>query len=618
MWSPIRADLLLELCGEIGDEDTSLVDRADARADRFDGYSDRRGREADAARRAVAAITEHIPLGQPILIGHHSERHARKDQERIQNGMRKAVRLWETSTYWQERAAGALRHAKYKERADVRHRRIKIIEADKRRQERLVEERQTLTKLWQREGLTRDQALTIANHEHIHRCFPLADYPRTPPASQYEGQMGLWSALEDQIITVEQARAIALASHPPTIAWAQRWIEHYDHRLTYERAMLGEQLGTTGKTFDLQPGGRVLVQGIWSTIVRVNRKDGQPVSISTNRRGRVFGAELVADYQAPTAEEVALVKEVTKLPPLVNYAGEGVPTITQAQWNKIPKDYKGMERRAATDTAGAHRVRVALGSYVLGDEKDSNKRYAYARVFISDAKQVAPPAPNVDAAARPALPAPERVATAAPPQAAAPRAPAELNAMRDQLRQGVQVVTVPQLFPTPAHLARRMVELAEVRPGHRVLEPSAGSGALLRAIEAVTGCAAACTAIEVHPAASQVLRLNHREVTVHQRDFLACTVEQLGRFDVVLMNPPFADAADIKHIEHAATFVKPGGTLVAICAGGPRQHATLKPMVEHHGGTWEPLPAGTFEEAGTNANTVLLSFTVPVDETATA
>lgn len=37
---------------------------------------------SDAARahKAVEAITEHIPLGQPILIGHHSERRAKKDQ----------------------------------------------------------------------------------------------------------------------------------------------------------------------------------------------------------------------------------------------------------------------------------------------------------------------------------------------------------------------------------------------------------------------------------------------------------------------------------------------------------------------------------------------------------
>ena len=38
MWTPARVDLLTELCGEVGDEDTSLVDRAEERAERFTEY----------------------------------------------------------------------------------------------------------------------------------------------------------------------------------------------------------------------------------------------------------------------------------------------------------------------------------------------------------------------------------------------------------------------------------------------------------------------------------------------------------------------------------------------------------------------------------------------------
>ena len=36
MWTPARADLCVELAGEIGDEDSSLIDRAEDRADRLD------------------------------------------------------------------------------------------------------------------------------------------------------------------------------------------------------------------------------------------------------------------------------------------------------------------------------------------------------------------------------------------------------------------------------------------------------------------------------------------------------------------------------------------------------------------------------------------------------
>lgn len=124
MWTPSREDLLIELCGEIGDEDTSLVDRAEQRADRFEDYSEKRADDAERARDYVASIADNIPLGQPILVGHHSERHARRDAAKIENGMRRAVQMWETSKYWTDRAAGAIRHAKYKERPDARVRRI--------------------------------------------------------------------------------------------------------------------------------------------------------------------------------------------------------------------------------------------------------------------------------------------------------------------------------------------------------------------------------------------------------------------------------------------------------------------------------------------------------------
>jgi hypothetical protein len=74
--------------------------------------------------------------------------------------MRRAVKMWDTAKYWTDRADAAVRHAKYKERPDVRARRIKTLEADKRRQERRIAESQKFLKMWQREGLTRALALS--------------------------------------------------------------------------------------------------------------------------------------------------------------------------------------------------------------------------------------------------------------------------------------------------------------------------------------------------------------------------------------------------------------------------------------------------------------------------
>ena len=76
MWTPGREDLAIELAGEIGDEDKTLVERAEERAERFTDYREARTSDATAASKSVSAIADNIPVGQPILVGHHSERRA--------------------------------------------------------------------------------------------------------------------------------------------------------------------------------------------------------------------------------------------------------------------------------------------------------------------------------------------------------------------------------------------------------------------------------------------------------------------------------------------------------------------------------------------------------------
>jgi hypothetical protein len=50
--------------------------------------------------------------------------------------MSKAVKLWRLSSYWTDRAKGAIAHTKYKELPAVRARRIKTIEAAKRKEQK--------------------------------------------------------------------------------------------------------------------------------------------------------------------------------------------------------------------------------------------------------------------------------------------------------------------------------------------------------------------------------------------------------------------------------------------------------------------------------------------------
>ena len=60
--------------------------------------------------------------------------------------------------------------------------------------------------------------------------------------------------------------------------------------------------------------------------------------------------------------------------------------------------------------------------------------------------------------------------------------------------------------------------------------------------------------------------------------------------------------------EPSSTSDQPGGRLVALCANGPRQSASLRPMVESSGGEWEDLPADTFKEEGTGVRVALITM----------
>ncbi len=159
-----------------------------------------------------------------------------------------------------------------------------------------------------------------------------------------------------------------------------------------------------------------------------------------------------------------------------------------------------------------------------------------------------------------------------------------------------------QFFETPVTLAARMVELSGIGSYSRVLEPSAGSGRILKAI----GKSPDKVAVELDHDKVLSLLAGFSGLRIVEGDFLQQRIADIGVFDAVIMNPPFTRGQDVRHIEHARTFLKPGGTLVAICANGPRQREALMGECQH----WEDLPAGTFSESGTQVSTALLVIKV--------
>lgn len=91
------------------------AERMESRAERLHTRAERLSTESDARLAAADAIAERRPFGQPILVGHHSERGARADQRRIESNMDKFCELAAESRQTEAAAAAAERHMRRRE-----------------------------------------------------------------------------------------------------------------------------------------------------------------------------------------------------------------------------------------------------------------------------------------------------------------------------------------------------------------------------------------------------------------------------------------------------------------------------------------------------------------------
>jgi predicted RNA methylase len=167
-------------------------------------------------------------------------------------------------------------------------------------------------------------------------------------------------------------------------------------------------------------------------------------------------------------------------------------------------------------------------------------------------------------------------------------------------------------FPTPAGLAEQLVMMAGLGPTSsrdiRILEPSAGDGAIADAAARWVGVGAIDT-IELLQA--NAAKLREKGYRVEQADFLSVIPRPL--YDLVVMNPPFGGQGDMRHIEHAARFLKPDGRLLAIM--GPsfqyrssKQAEDFRSLLAAAGSVKREIDAGAFKESGTMVRTVIVEI----------
>lgn len=361
-WTCQREDLAIELAGEIEPEQMTLAERAQFKAERLEGLATKRAGEASAYQRRASEIAEQFSYGQPILVGHHSEKKARKAKERMNSAQSNAVKAHEMSSYWLYRAEGVERHANYKNAPRVRARRIKTLLAELRDLQRRLN------------GAHKAVALFEAAKE------PKAIVAAMNGLSSYE----LWSKVDSGEVSAEDAREQLIQAYQKTIDSPNlaRWINHTLHRLSYERELLGEvprfegEITPTVLQMFVREHGADKPKGkqVDADLFTVECDAPLPAHIGDGPT-----IELSSDEWRDLMQSCGYVPPAKKpaKPPILNFASETgflhvksratftganpidilpVAEMTKAEYSAIGSEYRGTRLSAC----GAFRVRITL------------------------------------------------------------------------------------------------------------------------------------------------------------------------------------------------------------------------------------------------------------------
>lgn len=171
-------------------------------------------------------------------------------------------------------------------------------------------------------------------------------------------------------------------------------------------------------------------------------------------------------------------------------------------------------------------------------------------------------------------------------------------------------------FPTPDPLADQLVAWADIGPTSVVLEPSAGEGAIVRAVRRAQPDATVIC-IEREPGRREALR-DLPVLIVEADDFLDVNLGGEVQVDRAVMNPAFCKSGKgdhLDHVRHAFAMLVPGGRLVSVLPSSitfreDRRHRETRAWIEEHGELIK-LPSESFKSSGTNVETCVARMVRP-------
>lgn len=169
-----------------------------------------------------------------------------------------------------------------------------------------------------------------------------------------------------------------------------------------------------------------------------------------------------------------------------------------------------------------------------------------------------------------------------------------------------------QFFATPESLANEMAHYLGIKREQRfrILEPSAGQGALLQAVWKTYPFVKQidyCELMDVNKTILEKLAGAH----CISDDFLSLGEEYNNYYDRIIANPPFSKNQDIDHIRKMWDVLKPGGRLVTISSqhwnySNNKKEVDFKEWIYEKDVSVNGIDAGAFSESGTKIPTFLI------------
>lgn len=165
-----------------------------------------------------------------------------------------------------------------------------------------------------------------------------------------------------------------------------------------------------------------------------------------------------------------------------------------------------------------------------------------------------------------------------------------------------------QFFPTPAEVIELMIGGYNLQ-GATILEPSAGAGHLVTALQNAGAEVIAC---ENDP---RLKILTESKCKLIAGDFLTVTPELISHIDYIIMNPPFN--ADEKHIIHAYEIAPESCQIIALCNLSTvkntysKERQKLRQIIDENGSFEDIGEAFTTAERSTAVKVALIRIRKP-------